>query len=34
MQNAIRAGAQCVELRLVDKIRERLAVNASLIANG
>ncbi len=25
MQNAIRAGAQCVELRLVDKIRERLA---------
>jgi phosphate acyltransferase len=26
MQNAIRAGAQCVELRLVDKIRERLAL--------
>jgi glycerol-3-phosphate acyltransferase PlsX len=25
IQNAIRAGAQCVELRLVDKIRERLA---------
>jgi phosphate acyltransferase len=25
MQNAIRAGAQCVDLRLVDKIRERLA---------
>jgi phosphate acyltransferase len=24
MQNAIRAGAQCVELRLVDKIRDRL----------
>jgi phosphate acyltransferase len=26
MQNAIRAGVQCVELRLVDKIRERLAL--------
>jgi glycerol-3-phosphate acyltransferase PlsX len=25
MQNAIRAGAQCVELRLVEKIRDRLA---------
>jgi hypothetical protein len=25
MQNAIRAAAQCVELRLVEKIRERLA---------
>src|SRR5579859_2139418 len=25
MQNAIRAGARCVELRLIDKIRERLA---------
>jgi glycerol-3-phosphate acyltransferase PlsX len=28
MQNAIRAGAQCVELRLVDRIRERLAARA------
>ena len=25
MRNAIRAGAQCVDLRLVDRIRERLA---------
>jgi glycerol-3-phosphate acyltransferase PlsX len=25
MQNAIRAGARCVELRLIEKIRERLA---------
>ena len=25
MQNAIRAGARCVELRLIDKIRERMA---------
>jgi glycerol-3-phosphate acyltransferase PlsX len=25
MQNAMRAGARCVELRLIDKIRERLA---------
>jgi glycerol-3-phosphate acyltransferase PlsX len=28
IQNAIRAGARCVELRLVDKIRERLAASA------
>src|SRR5207244_13464139 len=28
MQNAIRAGAQCAELRLVQKIRDRLAVVA------
>src|SRR6266852_820247 len=28
MQNAIRAGAQCVEMRLVEKIRERLAVSS------
>src|SRR5579859_4924801 len=26
MQNALRAGAQCVELRLIEKIRERLAL--------
>jgi glycerol-3-phosphate acyltransferase PlsX len=25
MQNAMRAGARCVELRLIEKIRERLA---------
>ena len=25
IQNAVRAGAQCVELRLVERIRERLA---------
>ena len=25
MQNAIKAGAQCVELRLVERIRERMA---------
>jgi glycerol-3-phosphate acyltransferase PlsX len=28
IQSAIRAGARCVELRLVDKIRERLASSA------
>jgi glycerol-3-phosphate acyltransferase PlsX len=28
MQNAIRAGARCVELRLVERIRERLAAAA------
>ena len=31
IQNALRAGARCVELRLVDKIRERLAANARAI---
>ena len=30
MQNAIRAGARCVELRLVERIRERLAAVAAL----
>jgi len=29
IQNALRAGATCVELHLVDKIRERLAASAS-----
>jgi glycerol-3-phosphate acyltransferase PlsX len=29
MQNAIRAGAQCVELRLVERIRDRLAAVAT-----
>jgi fatty acid/phospholipid biosynthesis enzyme len=28
MQNAIRAGARCVELRLIEKIRDRLATVA------
>jgi glycerol-3-phosphate acyltransferase PlsX len=28
-QNAIRAGAQCVELRLVERIRERVAVSST-----
>ena len=27
MQNAIKAGARCVELRLVERIRERLAMD-------
>src|ERR1700736_6490416 len=30
MQNALRAGAQCVEMRLVEKIRERLAATSSI----
>jgi glycerol-3-phosphate acyltransferase PlsX len=30
MQNAIRAGARCVELRLVEKIRERMAAAAAV----
>jgi glycerol-3-phosphate acyltransferase PlsX len=30
MQNAIQAGARCVELRLVERIRERLAAVAAL----
>src|SRR5204862_717397 len=29
MQNAIRAGAQCVDLRLIEKIRDRLATAAA-----
>src|SRR6266851_4585223 len=32
MQNAIRAGARCVELRLVERIRERLASEPSAAA--
>lgn len=31
MQNAIRAAAQCVELRLVDRIRERMAAESSRV---
>jgi glycerol-3-phosphate acyltransferase PlsX len=34
MQNAIRAGAQCVELQLVEKIRERLATIDSAPPGG
>src|SRR5438067_10616418 len=30
MQNAIRAGAQCVELRLIEKIRERLVITGGV----
>jgi len=29
MQNAIRAGARCVELRLIEKIRDRLATTSA-----
>jgi glycerol-3-phosphate acyltransferase PlsX len=29
IQNAIRAGAQCVELKLVERIRERVAASAA-----
>jgi fatty acid/phospholipid biosynthesis enzyme len=28
MQSAIRAGARCVELRLIEKIRDRLATTS------
>src|SRR5205085_11664841 len=34
MQNAIRAGAQCVEQRLVERIRERSAALSSSAAAG
>jgi phosphate acyltransferase len=34
MQNAIRAGVQCVELRLVERIRERLTLTGSVLPGG